>query len=186
MSTAKGAPVTATRGNVVFCNFGADGRTAEDRETDLSTVLTAVGTAVSEIHADAQEILGANLATAQLGVDNSNMLFVTLGKIDNIAFHSNAIAANSSFAEGDPCGISMIADEVRDLVNRSAEATRRLRALVAEQRHVTMAAGSVLRDISEQVAELEARTRARIDPVCAQMREVEAANFTNYASATES
>jgi hypothetical protein len=181
MATSKSGTVTGIRGNVVFCDFSADSKTLLNHDTDVRSVLTAVGSAAAEINADAREILGANLATAQLGVDNSNLLFVTLGKIDNIAFHSNAIAANTSYAEGDPCGVGLIAGDVRELVNKGAEATRRLRALVAEQKHVTMAAGSVLREISEQVAHIEAKARARIDPVCAQMREVEAATFTNYA-----
>ena len=186
MATSKSSTVTAIRGNVVFCDFSADTKSLQNRETDLRSVLTDVGSAAAEINADAREILGSNLATAQLGVDNSNLLFVTLGKIDNIAFHSNAIAANTSYAEGDPCGVGLIADDVRELVSKGAEATRRLRALVAEQKHVTMAAGSVLREISEQVAHIEARARARIEPVRAQMREVEAANFANYAGGIDS
>ena len=183
MPTAKSGTITGTRGNVVFCNFSVDAGSPENRGSDLPSVLAAVGGTVAEIHLDTREILGSNLDTAQVGVENSNLLFVTLGKIDNLAFHSNAIAVNTGYAEGDPCGVGLIADDVRELVAKGADATKRLRALVAEQKHIAMAAGSVLREISEQVTEIEAKARARIDPVCAQLREVELAHYCNSAAA---
>jgi hypothetical protein len=185
MSTVKSVSVMETRGNVVFCNFGEQTRNSENTERDLPAVLAAVSSTVAGINGDTREILGANLATAQVGVDNSNALFVTLGRIDNLAFQCNAIAVDNGRTDGDQCGVGRIADDVHGLVAKAADATRRLRALVNEQKHMAMAAGSVLREIAEEVAEIEAKARVRIEPVHAQIRQAELANYCNYAGGIE-
>jgi hypothetical protein len=135
MSKAKSISVTETRGNVVFCDFGAQTRNPEDRERNLPTVLAAVSTSVAEINGATREILGTNLATAQVGVDNSNLLFVTLGRIDNLAFQCNAIAVDPGCTDGDECGVGRIADDVRKLVAKAADATRRLRRWCRTKAH---------------------------------------------------
>lgn len=185
MSMAKTKAVTETQGNVFFCNFGAHCARPENNDNDLGAVLTAVKNAVAQIDADSKEIRGANVALAQLGADNSNLLFVTLGKIDNIAFHSNILSVDGAQREGDATGISPVAHDVRRFVTRGAAVTTHVLALVTRHKDMLMAAGGVLREISEQVAELEAMTCARTDPVRARLREVELTNFCNYETGVE-
>jgi hypothetical protein len=178
--------VTATHGNVFFCQFGAPRAMPADAERDSSAALAAVTSAVAAINADSRQIIGANVALAQLGVDNSNLLFVTLGRIDNIAFHAGIVGAHAAQPESDAGAIDAIADDVRQYITRGAAAAKRVRDLVTEHQEMLTAAGCVLRDISEQMAELEAATCARTDPVRTRMREIELANFCDSAAGAES
>ena len=176
------AAVTATHGNVLFCRFAASSEAPVEAGGDSSAALAAVRDAVAQINADSREIIGANVVLAQLGVDNSNLLFVTLGRIENIAFHSGILGAHAAQPECDAGAIEAIAHDVRDYITKGAAATRRLRTLVDRHREMLTEAGSVLREISEQMAELEASTCVRTDSVRARMREIELAGFCDYAA----
>jgi methyl-accepting chemotaxis protein len=109
------------------------------------------------------EVVGHVISTMNDIADSSKKISEIIGTIDGIAFQTNILALNAAVeaarAGEQGRGFAVVASEVRSLAQRSADAAKQIRQLIADSArrvdagsHHVAEAGSAMRDIVTQVA----------------------------------
>jgi len=163
MRTVKGGTVKSEQGNVIFCEFGAACRSAENSGGDIGTDLAAIKSAVAEIHMVSRDILSANLAVSQYESENSRLLLDAVGRLDNVAFQSGLLTGNTGRDENRQ--LERAAADAQRLASAGVAAAYWLRTLVAEQKGRMMSTARALQEITEQVGALEALMYMCLEPM---------------------
>jgi len=139
-TTARRAPARrpgAQRiGNVYFASFGAYEHRVDPEFEQLSGVIAQIREAVDSINSASREIAAGNVELTRYASDSSKKVMDVIGIIDSVAFESNILALNAAIeanrAGDHGRGVSMVAVEIRNLVQKSALATREIHALIRE------------------------------------------------------
>jgi methyl-accepting chemotaxis protein len=122
-------------GNIYFADFAAVNNERACQET-MTAIVTGIKDAAAEITRTSRDIAQANQQLARRAEEGSRRIEEILGVIDGVAFESNILALNAAIESGRAAdagrGIAEVADEIRLLVERSAAATREIRALVSD------------------------------------------------------
>jgi hypothetical protein len=163
--------VKGAQGNVIFCDFGADRRSAENPGGDIGTGLAAIKSAVAEIHTVSRDILSTNLAVSQYQSENSRLLLDAVGRLDDVAFQSQLLTRKTG--RDNNRQLELAAADAQRLASAGVAAAYWLRALVAEQKGRMMSTARVLQEIAEQVGALEALTRVCLEPAAGEMSDAE-------------
>ncbi len=128
-----------------------------------------VSTAASEAKIDAEKsetVMGEAVAAMSEISDSSGQIVQIIGVIDEIAFQTNLLALNAGVEAaraGDAGkGFAVVAQEVRALAQRSAEAAKEIKTLIASssshvERGVRLVAetGGALKSIAVKVSEID-------------------------------
>lgn len=121
-------------GNVYYARFRAGQHTSG--ETELDEMIGDIRRSVESINAASCRIAEDNSELARLCGESSKKIVSVIGVIDGVAFESNLLALNAA-VEASRCGsggrdIGLVAAEIRNLVQKSAVATREIHGLLRD------------------------------------------------------
>lgn len=127
-------PAAHRIGNVYYPRFGFG--TGRAGAVGLDSMLDDIRDAVDEIGRDTRAISEENRNLARLCNEGARKVTHVIDVIDGVAFETNLLALNTAI-EASRCGdggaeITLVASEIRELVRKSAAATREMRALLGD------------------------------------------------------
>ena len=154
MDTVKDSPVTATQGNVIFCNFGAPAPDSMRGCGALEDLLAGVGAAIADINGIVNETFAVHTEASATERDAAQLLIKALDSMDIVAFQSRILLAGADDCrDGDAAAV---VTSLRRFVSAAAAVGQRLHALAREHKSWIGAEERVLRDIVAHAARLEA------------------------------
>ncbi len=139
------------------------------QNAESASAANALATTASASAAQGGSAVGNAVATMGLITQASHRIADIIGVIDTIAFQTNILALNAAVeaarAGEQGRGFAVVAGEVRGLAQRSAEAAREIKALIADSVDKVESGARIVSSAGETMAEVVAQVRRVSDLV---------------------
>ena len=157
-------------GNVYFAAFGSHPQPADPDVEQLAEIIEQIRDAVDSINTASHEIADGNAELTRHANASSKKIMEVIGVIDGVAFESNILALNAA-VEASRAGdrgrsVSQVAVEIRNLVQKSAVATREIHALIRETVKKFEGSSKLVEEVGKTMDEIVRSVRQVTDIMC--------------------